>query len=257
MDWRRRSRQRECRCRDPGGNSAADGGASSDIAISTGEAFAIASLDMFQGRLMLDGRLTIDGTARLHEKATITGSGQFGWATGTLEAGSLVNEGAIFLANGTLTVGSLLNDGVGIQASGLITVSGLLTNETSITGRNLNGAGLTITASSLVNNGMLSTSDETFSVTVAAGGFANLTGSTLTGGTYVANDGTLKFNVGGLIETNAASIVLRGAGDILSYDSSSGLYVSLRSSLHSIAASGALFLSGQAFEWGPCRSMAC
>jgi hypothetical protein len=226
------------------------GGAPSDIAISTGEAFTIASLDMFQERLMLDGQLTVDGTARLREAATIAGSGQFGWATGTLNAGSLVNEGAILLANGTLNVGSLLNEGAGIQASGTISVSGLLTNESFIGGRNLNGANLTVTASSLVNNGTLSASSGNLSVTVAAGGFANLTGSTLTSGTYFASDGILKFNVGSLIETNATTITLSGAADIFSYDSASGLYVSIESSLHSIAASGTLSLAHHAFEWG-------
>jgi hypothetical protein len=234
----------------PAGIPLPAGGARSDIALSTSEAFTIASLDMFQERLMLDGQLTVEGTARLRENATIAGSGQFGWATGTLNSGSLVNEGAIFLANGTLTVGSLLNEGAGIQASGVISVSGLLTNETSIDGRNLNGAGLTVTASSLVNNGTLSASSGTFSVTVAAGGFANLSGSTLTSGAYVAYEGILKFNVGSLIETNATTITLGGAGDIFSYDSTSGLYVSIESSLHSIAASGTLSLSRHAFEWG-------
>ncbi|WP_395708982.1 Ig-like domain-containing protein [Reyranella sp.] len=233
----------------PTGTPLPTGGARSDIAISPGEAFTAASLDMFQERLMLDGQLTVEGTARLRENATIAGSGQFGWATGTLNAGAFVNEGTILLANGTLNVGSLVNAGSGIQASGVISVSGQLTNDSSIGARNVNGTSLTVTASSLLNNGALTATSADLSVTVAAGGFANLTGSTLTSGLYRAYDGTLKLNVGGLIETIATNVSVRG-GDILSYDQASGLYVSLQSSLHSIAASGYLDLSHQGFEWG-------
>jgi len=236
----------------PTGTPLPTGGQRSDIAISPGEAFTAASLDMFQERLLLDGELSVDGTVRLREPATIWGNGQFGWATGTLTAGSLVNEGQIFLANGILNVGSLLNHGGGdIQASGVISVSGLLTNDSYIGGRDINGASLAITASSLVNNGMLSASRGGMSVTVAAGGFANLTGATLAGGEYFAFDGTLKFDIGSLIETIAAPVTVRDGADILSYDPASGHYVSIQSSVHTIAASGRLSLARQSFEWGP------
>lgn len=154
----------------PTGTPLPTGGARSDIAISPGEAFTAASLDMFQERLMLDGQLTVEGTARLRENATIAGSGQFGWATGTLNAGAFVNEGTILLANGTLNVGSLVNAGSGIQASGVISVSGQLTNDSSIGARNVNGTSLTVTASSLLNNGALTATSADLSVTVAAGG---------------------------------------------------------------------------------------
>jgi len=236
----------------PTGTPLPTGGQRSDIAISPGEAFTAASLDMFQERLLLDGELSVEGTVRLREPATIWGNGQFGWATGTLTAGSLVNEGQIFLANGTLNVGSLLNHGGGdIQASGVISVSGLLTNDSYIGGRDINGASLAVTASSLVNNGMLSASRGGMSVTVAAGGFANLTGATLAGGEYFAFDGTLKFDIGSLIETIAAPVTVRDGADILSYDPASGHYVSIQSSVHTIAASGRLSLARQSFEWGP------
>lgn len=232
----------------PTGTPLPTGSARSDIAISPGKAFVAASLDMFQERLMLDGQLTVEGTARLRENATIAGAGQFGWATGTLNAGALVNEGTILLANGTLNLGSLMNAGGGIEASGVISVSGQLINDSGIAARNVNGTSLTVTASSLVNNGALTATGADLSVTVAAGGFANLTGSALTSGLYRAYDGTLKLNVGGLIETIATNVSVRG-GDILSYDQASGLYVSLQSSLHSIAASGLLTLAHQDFEW--------
>ena len=252
----------------PTGTPLPTGGARSDIAITAGEAFAAASLDMFQERLLLDGQLRVDGTVRLHQSATIAGSGLFGWATGTLNAGSLVNEGTISLANGTLnagslvnegtislangalTVGSLVNAGDGIQAGGVISVSGLLTNDSYIQGRGVNGTSLTVTASSLLNNGNLAAYGGDLSVIVAAGGFANLTGSTLASGEYGANDGILKLGVGSRIDTIATTVSLGNGADILSYDPASGLYVSLQSSLHSIASSGKLFLTHQAFEWG-------
>jgi len=212
----------------PTGTPLPTGGGRSDIAISSGEAFAIASLDMFQERLMLDGELTVEGTATLHESATIAGSGQFGWATGTLTAGSLVNGGSILLADGTLNLGSLLNDGGGIRATGVISVSGLLTNDSSIAGQGIDGRDLTLTASSLVNNGGLGplagnmtvmasslvnngglvARDGDLSVTVSAGGFANLSDAILAGGSYGAHDGTLWLDVGGLIETGASYISL-------------------------------------------------
>ena len=87
-------------------------------------------------------------------------------------------------------------------------------------------------------------------MTVAAGGFANLTGSTLAGGEYFAFDGTMRFNVGSLIETIAATVTVRDGADILSYDPASGQYVSIQSSVQSIAASGTLSLARQDFEWG-------
>ena len=55
----------------PVGTPLPTGGQRSDIAISPGEAFTVASLDMFQERLMLDGELTVEGTVRLLEPATI------------------------------------------------------------------------------------------------------------------------------------------------------------------------------------------
>jgi hypothetical protein len=147
----------------------------------------------------------------------------------------------------SLSAGSIDNNGFDIQGSGTITTTGLFLNETTVF-----GSGLNLTAGSLSNAGALIAPGGTFTVTVTPGGFTNLSGSTLSGGTYRAGgfgNSELDLNVGSVIDTDAADIQLDFGGTIYSYDDVSHAYVSLASSLHSIAGSGTLFLGHQTYNW--------
>jgi hypothetical protein len=148
---------------------------------------------------------------------------------------------------GSLSADSIDNNGILIQGSGSITTTGLFLNETWVAG------GLNLTAGSLTNAGILQATGGSFTVTVTPGGFTNLSGSTLASGIYRAGGlwGTgnnIYFNVGSVIDTDAANILIDG-GAIYSYDDVSHAYVSLTSSLHSVAGSGTLWLAHQAFAW--------
>jgi hypothetical protein len=161
--------------------------------------------------------------------------------------------GEIDMYGGSLSAGSVQNNGNDIQGDGQVHVSGTLTNNSSII-----GSGLTLTVANLVNAGTLQAASGDLTVNVAAGGFADLSGTTLTGGTYAAgyagntsaNSNTLYLNVGGLIVSDAATIALYGGGAIDSFDNNSGNYVPLQSSLTSVAPSGTLSLATQTYNWG-------
>ena len=71
------------------------------------------------------------------------------------------------------------------------------------------GQGLTVTAAGLNNAGELAAASGDLTVNITRGGFTNLSGSTLTGGTYLATySGNLFLNVGGVIAVDAAKIEL-------------------------------------------------
>jgi hypothetical protein len=151
-----------------------------------------------------------------------------------------ISDRGDIILSGALSADSIDNNG-GFQAAGTITTTGLFLNETTFS-----GFGLNFTAGSLTNTGTLVGGD--FTVTVTPGGFTNLSGSTLSGGTYRAA-GYLYLNVGSVIDTDAADIQIGWGGAIYSYDDVSHAYVSLASSLHSIASSGKLFLGHQSYNW--------
>ena len=146
----------------------------------------------------------------------------------------------------SLSAGSIDNNGFRILGSGTITTTGLFRNETEVF-----GGGLNLTAGSLTNAGLILATGGSITVTVTPGGFTNLSGSTLSGGTYISNDASSPFylNVGSVIATDAAQIQMTAGGAIYSYDDVSHAYVPLNSSLHSIAASGSLVLSGGTYNW--------
>jgi hypothetical protein len=160
------------------------------------------------------------------------------------------NAGAeIDILGGTLEFGSLVNNGFDIQGQGEVQSPGVLTNDSEIIGE-----GLTISVAGLVNSGSLLAASGDLTVEVNAGGFTNLVGSTLTGGTYQGGPAgsagaTLYLNVGAAITTIAADVVFDG-GDIQSYDPSSGQYLSLLSTVDEIAASGVLSIESGAEDWG-------
>ncbi len=108
---------------------------------------------------------------------------------------------------GSLAVGGLETTiGLDIQGSGQITVANDFVNNGEIIGE-----GLTLDVPGLRNNGALIAGPGTLTVdtTSGSGSFANLSNGTLSQGTYeVVDGGLLDLNVGGVIVTDAASIIL-------------------------------------------------
>ena len=191
--------------------------------------YAVGSLAISNNYLLLNGKLNVTHDVNLFAGGEID-----------MRAGS------------SLSAVSIDNNGIDIQGSGSINVSGAFLNETLVV-----GSGLSLTAASLNNTGALFATSGNLNVTVNPGGFTNLSGSTLTGGSYqagygnqVANSSGLYLNVGGVIATDAASISLNGGGAIYSFDDVSHSYVSITSSLHSIAHAGQLSLAKQIYNWG-------
>ena len=90
-------------------------------------------------------------------------------------------------------------------------------------------------------------------ITTQPGGFTNLVGSTLAGGTYSASyGGTLDLNIGGAIVTDAATIQLvndlaHGSNAIASFNAATGTYVPIESTLLTIAPSGVLSIIGDTY----------
>jgi hypothetical protein len=164
---------------------------------------------------------------------------------------ALLAGGEIDMGGGSLSAGSFENGGVDIQGSGQVHVSGTMSNTAEVV-----GGGLTLTLAGLNNTGRLQTASGDLTVNVSSGGFTNLSGSTLTGGTYGAGytgnttSNTLFLNVGGLVATDAANIVLDGGGAIDCFDSNTSSYVSIQSSLHAIASGGTLSLANQTYNFG-------
>jgi hypothetical protein len=196
------------------------------ITIESGQSYSVNSVSLTGNVLIIDGTLSVTNGF------------------------SIMSGGEIDMA-GNLSVGSLVNDGVDIQGNGQVSVVGTITNQTSII-----GDGLTVTAGGLDNTGTLQASSGDLTVTVTSGGFTNLSGSTLTGGTYGAGfDGNtspniLYLNIGGTIAVDAANIEILGGGDIDCYDASSSAYVPIEQTLQTIASSGMLTLGGQTFDFG-------
>jgi hypothetical protein len=206
----------------------------SDITIKTFENFGAGSVDLAGNVLTIGG--TLGG---------ITG--------GTLTVAGLLEidvAGTLNLALGSVSAGSLLNMGTGIQGGGQIGVSGTLTNDSQIV-----GSDLTITAGALINTGSLAASFGDLTIVVPSGGFADLSGTTLIGGSYAAgtdasNGDTITLDIGSSIVTDAASISLDGGGTIETYDAGSSSYVSIQSSLQTVALSGSLALANATYVWG-------
>ena len=196
------------------------------VTIGNGQSFLVNSVSLTNNTLLDDGTLSVT-----NDFAIMTG-------------------GEIDMM-GTLSVGSLENDGVDIQGQGQVNVAGALTNTTSII-----GSGLTVTAAGLTNSGKLQAASGNLTINVNSGGFTNLSGSTLSGGTYAAGfqgnttPNVLDLNVGAVITVDAATIQLDGGGAIASFDSGSAQYIPLQSSLATIAPSGTLSLADQAYNWG-------
>ena len=195
-----------------------------DVVIKSGESYVVHSLAITNNTLTVDGALSVGAALALD-----------GW--GSLEIAGDLTTGDLSSAAGTF-----------IQGSGTITSTGSLEN-----GGNISGSGLTLDVASFRNDGTLEASNGDLQVDVAAtaGAFANLSGGTLTGGTYEAGSGhVLALNVGSDITTLAAKVQLFG-GTIETAETPGAPGHSLVQTLRTIAHGGDLQLSGDFVATAP------
>lgn len=182
--------------------------------------------------------LSVDGTS-----LTVFGALN---AAGTLA----IDSGGTLLAQSaaaTISAQAIENAGT-ITFSGAITTKGVFHNGGTIAGP------LTINSGSFENAGTLE-ANALGAPTLNSSNLVNLIGTTLTGGTYIADAGaTLALNADGPIVTDAATIILSELGaplgksaTITALDPTSGGAIPLYLSLTTIAASGSLSLEDFAF----------
>jgi hypothetical protein len=166
----------------------------------------------------------MQGTINNNGNIQLSGGGYGGAYLGfnantTLQGGGTVTLGGngynyLFENAGNVT---LTNAGNTIQGAGEIGYNGLsVVNGTAGTILANGGGTLWIDGGgSLTNNGTLQADAGSTLRMSASNNLTNFSGSTLTGGTYFANNGTLELNLGsnegGEIATNAAKIVIFGA----------------------------------------------
>ncbi len=199
------------------------------ITIGSSESYAVQSVTIANNYLSLIGNLSMSGAL-------------------DLQTGSQVD-----LAGGTLSFGSLGDDNGLLQGYGQIVATGTLDNTGTIGGIG-NGTGLTINAATFHNTGLIGASGSGIStapalaLTIHAASDPDLVDGTLGGGgTYSAESGgILDLDLGGLITTDAATIEIDKyygnglTGQINSFDATTGTYLSLQSTLTTIAAPGHL-----------------
>ena len=174
---------------------------------------------------------------------------------GTLAVAGVVSLGAgdtgIDLNGGNLVIGSLQSDGDAIRGYGTLTSPNVIVNSGAIS-----GSGLTVSVGGLQNQGALQAVSGSLTVHVTGGaGSDNRQTGILTGGDYEAESGgTLDLDLGGLITTDAANILLSGSESpngtpdlIESQDPTTGATIPLQDTLQTIAASGALVVEGTTY----------
>ena len=205
-------------------------GFTQSYAVVVGSAYSIRSLAMNADYLDIKGALTVSQDIALNP-------------------GSEIN-----MDGGSLNAGSVTIDGTDIQGPGQVQCTGSLVVDTAIVGE-----GLSVSAGALTNNGSLIAVSGNLTVAVTPGGFANMSGGMLTGGTYTAgysgnttaNSEILYFNVGQTLSTDAAAIDLEGGGAIDFFDPSTQQYLPIQSTLQTIAAAGTLTLgANQSYSGG-------
>jgi hypothetical protein len=152
---------------------------------------------------------------------TISGAGQFG-------------NGQLALVNGAKGV----IDATGTQAMNLNTSSATITNAGLI---EVGGPGGMTISSTLANTGTLLAHGSKLTL---VGALTNISGATLTGGTYEADGGaTLELPQNVSIVTDKATVILNGAKSVLeSYNTTTSAEVAIDTTLAAIAANGALEL---------------
>src|SRR5437868_2253259 len=154
--------------------------------VSTGQPFvttvtetgsiAVGSLAISNHNLDI-GTLGINGSLSITHALNISGEGSL----------SSIGSGIVTLWGSVLSAGSVDNAGT-VRGMGSINSAGLFLNE-----KNLFSSGMNLTASAFTNLGMVTADSGDLHVTTHPGGFTNLSGSTLSGGSYTAIR-TLYFN---------------------------------------------------------------
>ena len=190
-----------------------------DVDIKPGESYAIRSLTDTGAGMAIGGSLSISGSAVVQTSLYLYGP--------KFSAGSLqIGQTATVYGTGPLSAGSAVNGGT-LSLTGVTATFGAFQNSGTV----------------LVSGGPTST--------LAVTGAGPVSGNTLTGGTYeAAQGGSLQIKAGGVVTTNAATIVLGAplvanttVNQVLSFDPASGTYRPLEATLTAIAASGVLALN--------------
>ena len=215
------------------------------VEIGQGETISIGSFQLQANHLLLDGALVSAGSVTVSPGAGIQISG------GTLAAQSLH-------LNGTPGID------LGLVGVGTVTVAGPIYNDSTIIGGSTGLSALTaltLNTAYIDNLGLIDASvGTTLTVNVALpSGLANFAYGTLTAGTYEADaGGTLDLKTNGVIINDAATLILDGAGtDIIAgYNTSSGQYVPIQSSLSEITAKGTLELDAASYTTGGMLTVA-
>jgi hypothetical protein len=198
------------------------------VTIDSNESYVVHSLTIVDQDLFIDGSLSVGGD---------------------LSVGAGTD---IVLSNGSLAIGSLSNAaGIEIGGSGQISSGGSIDNQGEITGN-----GLTLDFAGLQNDGTLGAGGGSLEVdlTSGSGAFTNLSGGTLSLGTYEAGGGgVLDLNVGGDIVTDAATIILGQqegtslASIIETSGGAGGSAAPITQTLQTIAPTGVLTIQGMMF----------
>jgi hypothetical protein len=190
------------------------------------------------------GTLNAQNNTQLNLTGAITNTGTIN-IQGSGNATYLIITGAVTLSGGgtidlTSTNGSYTNQ-----------IYGEGTTPTLVSSNTIEGAGnLGSSNMGFTNNGTVdaNVAGQTLAINVDSSGFTNWNGTThtLTGGTYIANGGTLTFASGGTtgITTLSASATEENGGQILD---SSNSNANALANLTSITSTGALTIGGVAF----------
>jgi fibronectin-binding autotransporter adhesin len=210
----------------------------------TGTINLLANNFAFLTGLTNSGTLNAQNNTQLNLTGAITNTGTIN-IQGAGNATYLIIQGAVTLSgNGTIDLTST-NSTYTNQIYGEGTTPTLVSSNTIEGAGNLGSGNMGFT-----NNGTVdaNVAGQTLAINVDSSGFTNWNGTThtLTGGSYIANGGTLTFASGGTtgITTLSASATEENGGQIL--DSSNSNHNAL-SGLTSITSTGALTIGGVAF----------
>ena len=143
-------------------------------------------------------------------------------------------NGQILMLAGALSAGSLEANG-SLSGFGTVTVSGAMTAKFLYGVRNI----LTVNAGSLALADDMSVLSGSLNINVAAGGFANFNNGELKGGVYEPG-GFFTLNVGGVLTTLDATMILGSDSSVSFKDPSTGAFEDIQTTLQTIAPGGVL-----------------
>lgn len=180
--------------------------------------------------------ITVGGLAN-DSGASIMLDGSASYAAALTIAGQADNAGIITL--GSYSVLNVTGGHAFTQSGGTITVDGTF----AATIINIDGGTLIFNTTNFTNTGTLAAADGGV-INFSAGGLTNLSGTTLTGGTYIVDaNSTLQLPNNAFVETLAADLTLSGTGSVVqSLDTAAdpSVPVPLERTLSTIAGDGTL-----------------